>query len=623
MATFNYDVTSTTANLTRIGLDRYAPDSSFGSALKPRLVASNEREHALALRLNKIEHNILENRKQEHLDRDALKQDFNATASVLDTVIDFDNHTEHMLHNIAAQVKAVDHEREKEMTLILSAVNENSVAIDNIIKDVQVLDNTQRAELILEQITDVARSTAKAAEIAADGVGVVPVFGPSIANGAKVVANGAELVANTADAIKASGILRELDTVFKAVNTVHERPANLVAASVEATNTATELVGKLKVLMDAAKRRNDAGFAKLTNKDTVRMSTFEYPDQQNEYFTHVVYNLHPTNGALGMQVEVRENVIKYDLRKQYGELDVNKFGTSVMQSGAIAGIQRSKTTDQFPLKSSISHCLALVQALSELSGQMDGVSIASYLEQYFVLNLLPDKRPIVNLMNKKLHDLQFSPAGINWHLYETELIASMAAAKPLYRAEVEAKFPGAGMKLVPDKFTSLEATPHLIDLDTQHRIADYGIYEYMVGPFTHSGTYRVNVIVDQLGYDTWYMQVMGVKGQVVSANVTDGAPLTTALSFSVSSRGFIDNEQGCDRKMIRIYSKGCKNVRISAGWGPTPAKARIPPKTLEEHVNNPMNYSVFKRHLDPTRTITTGNRLWTDYTSPGNWNTLT
>nr|WFJ61571.1 VP4 [Kadipiro virus] len=627
MSTMNYSRPNAISALSASGFRGYVPDSSVSSALIPRLVVTNDREHVLAGRLKRIEDNIAKNKLTEHDDIEVVKSDYESIANNFKEQIKFDNATDRALHDFSTQIKIVDSEREKEMTVLLGAVNDNSQAINNIIKDVTVIDNIEKANLILEKVIAVSRATAKTAEIAADGVGVIPVFGPSVANGAKIAAHTAEMVANTSEAVKASGILNDLNETFKAVTSVHSRPNDLIKSAVKSTNNAVDLAAKLKVMIDSARRKNDVGLSKISIPSMVVKSTVEWPRIIDAYDTHCVYKLHPPNGSVGLIIEVKNTLISYQLKKQYGKVDSDGFGDTIISGGRIVGIAGAKRIVDFHLSVDAAHSLAMVMALQSLSNRLDSTSIVGYFEEYFELGMRVEKPEVDNAFSNHLHDLTVDTSYIDWHKYETEMLNTHSERKTALINEVNESFGvGSSTHMVPDGFITLETSPTIIELTPVMKIGAYSVYEHLFGPFVNTGTYTYNLVVDVIGQPTkWYTQLVDVRGQVVSSSALDALP-TQPVDLIIGSKGAmstIPDSSGLlvDRRLLRIYVKQPKCVRVFCGWKSGVSSFRFTPKTLEEQKAFSHEFSRLHRFLDPNSdvAITEGSNVWEAYTK-GNYN---
>nr|FAA04040.1 TPA: VP4 protein [Kadipiro virus] len=619
----NYSRPNAISALSASGFRGYFPDSSVSSALIPRLVVTNDREHVLAGRLKRIEDNIAKNKLTEHDDIEVVKSDYESISNNFKEQIKFDNATDRALHDFSTQIKIVDNEREKEMTVLLGAVNDNSQAINDIIKDVTVIDNVEKANLILEKVISISRATAKTAEIAADGVGVVPVFGPSIANGAKIAAHTAEMVANTAEAVKASGILNDLNETFKAVTSVHARPNDLIKSAVKSTNNAIDLAAKLKVMIDSAKRKNDAGLSKISIPSIVIKSTVEWPRVIDAYDTHCVYKLHPPNGAVGLIVEVKNTVVTYQVKKQYGDLDFDGFGEVIIAGGKVVGIQGAKRIVDFHLSVDAAHSLAMVMAVQGLGGKIDSTSVVGYFEEYFELGMRVEKPEVDNAFSNHLHDLVVGTSYIDWHKYETEMLNTHTQRKDILINEVnESLGAGSSIHMVPNGFITLETTPTIIELSPVMKIGAYSVFEHLFGPFVNNGTYTYNLVIDVMGTPSkWYTQLADVRGQVVSSSILDAIP-TQPVDLVISGKGSMNtiaNSTGLlvDRRLLRIYVKQPKCVRIFCGWKNNVPSTRFIPKTVDEQKTFAHDFSKLHRYLDPNATlaITEGANAWGNYNS--------
>lgn len=613
MTSYIYNYTDSKV-ATTTAADSYVVDNSVEASLKPRLVISNDREHRVVQRFERLEHAIDVNRQTEALDRDALIDDVSVVASSLKHVCDYEDETQHTIHLLSNNIKSVEQERIREMHGITGAILRNKETVDSLIKDVAALSMTQRAELILQQVTDTARAVGKAAEITSDGIGIVPVFGASIANGSRVIAHTAEFAANTADAIKASGILKHLDEAYRAISVIHERPLDIISVAVATAHDSTDLITKLQHSYEHAKHEINAGFSKVSVKDAIKFSSAIIFGDDLTYLPNVIYNLHPTAGGLGLQVWLHGNKVGYALRKQFGdELDEYGYGLTVLTSGDMPRHPGDGKAKSFILRVTLDSALAMVKAFAVNSEHMSVHDIVGHLEQFFCLSMTPDDDIIMEAYNLHKHD-QIMLDNTFRDDIRSDLITHNEGKLVHQKKHHKEKF--GDNKFDAHSTSHIEQLVHTSSLQCLARISSYSIFEYALANQIYEGKKNVFLVVDQYVDSPWYVQVIGFKGQTIYKFNENGTPISTPLVFKINNIGIINGDS--DSALIRVYVKKAKHVRIIVGWDKTTNVTRNPIKETHEYEHGIGASEYFCRHIVPNDNPTLGRHTWSEY-ADGNY----
>ncbi|AGK29952.1 VP4 [Banna-like virus strain Balaton/2010/HUN] len=602
------------------GPDRTVSDGTFNSMVMPRAVISNEREHASKVRLDKLEHRQARDEKQAASDRQAINDDYKYMGDALKDMVNLDIATEHQLLKLGSSMYKTDHEREVELTEVLELVKENREEVNGILKNQQAITAAERAELIINMITAGSRSAAAAARAAADGIGTIPIFGPCLANGAKIGADVAESVADAAEAIKDSQIIAQLDAGYQALQSMHAAPTDIIKPAVAIATTVPELIGTLQNIAAKQRSHTDIAFKKVATGDVVRASVLIKPSRPLEYESWQIYIIHPSQGSLGALVHIEGGRIRYRVMTQYEPSGDLGFGVDVIKSGSVDH-SREGTRVLFHAKTTSKYLVAMLLAMEKIAPTLSQGEVIGYFEQFINLALEPDNLSLADAYHTELANLVSKTSSIDWSVHDEKMHQWLEKKKVDNRAVMTVKRSVADAdRHYPMHFNDLRSAPVYCELTTKHEVAGYSVFNYMLGPWNHSGTFKIFVTVDDFNDDNWFSQIVSSEGQIVSSNNLIGAPARVNV-MEVDELGEVDFlGKKHDRFQLKIYVKNPHSVRAYRGWEDGHSAPRIEPRTSEHYASRMYDYSCFDRDISPSHlTIDDyGVHPWTDY-AQGNW----
>nr|UHS71866.1 MAG: viral structural protein VP4 [Seadornavirus sp.] len=601
------------------GPDKTVSDGTFNSMVMPRAVISNEREHASKMRIDKLEHTVARDERQADSDRTAINDDFKVIGGAFKDIVNLDIATQHQLTKLGAAMYQADHEREAEMTKILELIRENETEINGILKNQEAITAAEKAELIINMITAGARSAAAAGRAAADGIGTIPIFGPSIANGAKIAADVAESIADAAEAVKDSGILAQLDSAYQALQTVHIAPQDIVKPAVAAAGTATDLVASMQQIIANLRAHTDIAFKKVTTGEVVLRSYMIKPTKPVEYDSWQLYFLHPAQGSLGVILLIKGNKVGYQILTQYKPSPTSGFGDIVLKSGYVEKTLWGTRVD-FQVKVPCNQLIAMVFAIEKMTGLSQG-EVIGYFEQFANLGLEPDNADLLDVYHRELSALNSKGSTIDWKKHDEAMHTWLETKKEDNRSKVATRSITDADRHYPLHFNDLRSTPLACKVQSKHDVDGYTVHSYLLGPWNHSGTIKYYVAVDSFEMDEqWYIQEIGPHGQSISAKTTQHEPVLVSI-LGVTQRGEVSNQNVLtDRKQLRIYVKNPHTVRVYRGWENGHTAPRIGAKTADYYKTSNFRYNTFDRDIAPShlRLGDQGYHAWTEYRN-GNW----
>ncbi|AAQ83565.1 VP4 [Liao ning virus] len=631
MSVFDYSLQTKVLDFGLTGMDNYAPDSSLASALKPRPLISNEREHANVIRIDRIEHDLVKDRMQEEADRNILKDDIAMFATSLKTIVDFDNHTEFVLNNLNSSITKAEQSRVKDENFLLAAINENVEAVNDIIANQQALTAAEKADLIMEQVINSSRAVAHTSAAIADGVGVIPIFGPNVASGAKVLADTAEAVADTTAAIKASQISQQLSTAFSALRTVHEHPNKFIEAAVNTIRTGEDLVPKLKQIVDRSRRANELTFSRVTVPGSISHS-HAYVSVLDDYDVLMVYHIKPSTGAYGIKASIGSRRVSYSLHGLFGELDSFGFGPEIMASGIVALPPIGSRQVEFNTVINADRCRAMLMALQSPGLSLSDEEYVGYFEQYLCRAIEPTNRTVLSALHSSFDSIHSDSMSNDMHFDHVAMLGHLDTHRQKHKDNLEAKLPGSSDILVPLGHVNRAHSTHTLALKSTFRIGDFRVYDYFIGPFTHSGKFVIGVVIDSMYVGSYtdnrrfiYSQYSGHEGQRINsvANSSE-APIRLELTLTVKSDLTIEGVEG-DRAVFRVYGVDLHSVRVITGLSEGSDAVIQPPMTTSDHKALGFDYGFMRRHIDPkivNNTADLGYHEWEQYHGNGNWTNI-
>ncbi|ALR84814.1 VP4 [Mangshi virus] len=601
------------------GPDKTVSDGTFNSMVMPKAVISNEREHASKLRVDKLEHIIARDERQADSDRKAINDDFKVIGSAFTDIVNLDVATKHQLTKLGSAMYQADHERESEMTKMLELIRENETEINGILKNQEAITAAEKAELIINMITAGARSAATAGRAAADGVGVIPIFGPSIANGAKIAADVAESVADAAEAVKDSGILSQLDSAYQALQTVHVAPQDIVKPAVAVAGTVTDLVASMQQIISNLRAHTDIAFKKVTTGEVVLKSYMIKPLKPVEYDSWQLYFLHPAQGPLGVVLLIKGSKIGYQVLTQYRPATTPGFGDVVLKSGYVDKTLWGTRVD-FQVKVPCNQLIAMVFAIEKMTGLSQG-EVVGYFEQFVNLGLEPDNADLLEVYHRELAALNSKGSTIDWKKHDEAMHSWLELKKRDNRSKIVAKRSITDAdRHYPLHFNDLRSTPLVCKVQSKHDVDGYTV-ELLVGTLESSGSIKYYVTVDSFEMDEpWYIQEIGPSGQSISARTTQHEPVPISI-LDVSPLGEVsDRGVLTDRKQLRIYVKNPHTVRVYRGWENGHSTPRIEARTTEYYKSSNFRYNTFDRDIAPSHLLLgdQGYHAWSEYRD-GNW----
>jgi len=469
-------------------------------------------------------------------------------------------------------------------------------------------------------ITAGARSAAAAGRAAADGVGTIPIFGPSIANGAKIAADVAESIADAAEAVKDSNILAQLDTAYQALQTVHIAPQDIIKPATAVADTAAGLVASMQQIMSNLRSHTDIAFKKVSTGDVLLKSYMIKPNRPVEYDSWQLYFLHPAQGPLGVVMLVKGNKIGYQVLAQYKPLGNTGFGEVVLKAGYVDKTLWGTRVD-FQVKVPCNQLIAMVFALEKMTGLSQG-EVVGYFEQFVNLGLEPDNADLLEMYHQELSMLNSKGSTIDWKKHDSAMHTWLEDKKAENRAQMVTKRSvSEADRHYPLHFNDLRATPLVCKVASKHDVDGYTVHSYLLGPWNHAGTIKYYVCVDSYEMDElWYIQEIGPHGQSISARTTQHEPVLVSVQEVNQNGEITDHGMITDRKQLRIYVKNPHTVRVYRGWETGHTVPRITPRTMEYFKAANFRYNTFDRDIAPTH-LTLGDQgyhAWSEYRD-GNW----
>jgi len=605
------------------GPDKTVSDGTFNSMVMPKAVISNEREHASKLRIDKLEHTIARDERQADSDRQALNDDFKVINNAFTDIVNLDVATQHQLTKLGSAMYQADHEREEELTKLTELIRENEVEINGILKNQEAITAAEKAELIINMITAGARSAAAAGRAAADGIGVIPIFGPSIANGAKIAADVAESIADAAEAVKDSNIIAQLDSAYQALQTVHIAPHDIVKPAAAVADTTVDLIASMQQIMSNLRSHTDIAFKKVTTGDVILKSYMIKPNKPVEYDSWQLYFLHPAQGSLGVILLIKGDRIGYQVLTQYKPFAKTGFGEIVLKTGYVDKSLWGTRVD-FQVKVPCNQLIAMVFALEKMTGLSQG-EVVGYFEQFVNLGLEPDNTDLLEVYHQELSRLNSKGSTIDWKKHDAEMHTWLETKKTENRSQMVVKRSASEAdRHYPLHFNDLRCTPLVCKVRSKHDVDGYTVHSYLLGPWNHSGVIKYYVSVDSFEMDElWYVQEIGPSGQSISARTNQHEPVLVSM-LDVSELGeVVDHGKRTDRKQLRIYVKNPHTVRVYRGWENGHTAPRIASKTTEYYRTSNFRYNTFDRDIAPSH-LTLGDQgyhAWSEYRD-GNWTNI-
>nr|WPS64196.1 VP4 [Banna virus] len=605
------------------GNDRTVADGTFNSMIMPRAVIANEREHFMKTRIDKIEHDLNRSAKQEMMDRQSLAEDYNALNLAVGQEIKLDVATQHQLNRLGSAMYKADHERETELTDLINRIRENEVTVNGILENQKAITAAERADLLLEVVASTAKSVSAAGRAAADGSGVVPVFGPSVANGIKVGIDIADSVAEAAIAVKESGIITQLNDVYHAFQSVHVAPNDVIKPAAVVAGTSTELIGNLQAIYSRLRSHSDIGFKKATVGDVIPNSYMIKPVNSAEYASWQLYVIHPVQGSLGLVVQLMGDALTYNVFAQYGTTSASEFGKTVLTGGA-TNTALEGTKVKFQTKVTAQQALALTMALKDAASMLSQGELIGYFEQYINLALEPDNLSLQDNMHKYHHLLTSQNSPIDWNYHDEEMHKWLDGRKTTNYDAMQKKDGTVIADIhIPKVFNDLRNTTLHCKLEGKQTIAGYTVYEYLIGPWAHYGDIDYSVVVDTLNEETkWYCEVIGIDGHLLIEKSVQHKP-EKILELTVNDSGVASfNSKNHDRLKLKVYVKDSLSVKVFRNWIGINAP-RVKTKMFNDHIGVNYDYSHFDKNISPAHLTLTdlGWHTWDQYNA-GNWTNI-
>lgn len=604
----------------------------------PKPVITNEREHANVLRLARIEHNLDEARSQEINDRSALKNDLSKVHDQIQHVAKIENQTHVTLDNFASMLNKLDQERYEEGTALLSAIASNSNEIKGLITNVNQLDLAERAELILTKVSSSARAVSKVAEIAGDSVGAaIPIFGAQVSSGAKVIAETAEFVADTTQAVQSSGILKHLDEIFKAITVSSDTPKDIITPALKVSTTTTELIQKIKDIMERNSRSFNLTFEKVHSMGSPLHSYVERHYSLNQYNPIARYIIRPSVGSVDFIIEFSGKEVSIKSYKQH-EFKEDGSAKTIIQLGSVPAITGEIIRIDFNCHPNSHQVMAFGQAIRGISS-VSTIDKMFYLEQFLSIGLKPDNKQLLNRYHSELHDTILSNTyGLDWHQVEAQHGESLKTQKQRLKRSIGASHGESAADLhVPDEFSDLQKNMLNVKMSSKTVISGYNVYTYLLGPFIRYGEYRVGVIMDDTNFSgleqDWYIQLTRCAGnEVFKANTSGDYVYVTKLTI---------NALGLDQKLsdlikIKVYAKKAISVRLIGGWVKGTEVKHVDKKMqaydraqknkndANHEITKCISYATLDRYIDPALITTSadlGYHTWNEYGN-NNWTNI-
>nr|AYN64410.1 VP4 [Banna virus] len=605
------------------GNDRTVSDGTFNSMIMPKAVIANEREHFMKTRLDKIEHELSRNAKQEIADRQSLADDYKALNLAIGQEIRLDVATQHQLNRLGSAMYKADHERESELTDLINRIRENEVTVNGILENQKAITAAERADLVLEIVASTAKSVSAAGRAAADGSGVVPIFGPSVANGIKAGIDIADSVAEAAIAVKESGIVTQLNDVYHAFQSVHVAPNDVIKPAVAVANSSTELVGNLQAIYSRLRSHSDIGFKKVTVGDLIPNSYMIKPVNSTEYSSWQLYVVHPVQGSLGLVVQIMGDALTYNVFGQYGVSSASEFGKTVL-TGGVTNTALEGFKVKFQTKVTAQQALSLVMALQDATSKLSQGEMIGYFEQYINLALEPDNLSLLENMHKYHHLLTSQDSPIDWNYHDEEMHKWLEARKNANRETMKQKEGQVAADIhIPKVFNDLRNTTMHCKLDGQQNIAGYTVYEYLIGPWAHQGDIDYSVVVETLSEETkWYCEIIGIDGHLILEKSAQHKP-EKILELTVDDKGITQfKSKNHDRLKLKVYVKDALSVKVFRSWIGINVP-RVKTKLFNDLVNFKYDYSHFDKNISPKhlRLNDLGWHTWDQYNN-GNWTNI-
>lgn len=608
------------------GSDGYTPDVSLPAALKPRPLISNEREHANVIRLDTIEQSVLSVRKQEESDRTAIKQDMDEVAHLMNDVVNYDTQVGFVMGQLNQEMTVMEHNRTADETSLLNAINDNSAAINGVMENQKVLSAAEKSELILERAINISRATAKGAEAAASGVGTIPIFGPVLSNGAKVIADTAEAFADTAAAIKEGQILSTLVDSLHALRTTNSHPMDMLNSAVTVANSAGELAGALKTLGNRVRSMDSLNYQKVTIPGETSHST-AYISSTREYGQSVTYFVKPSSAVHYIHATISDDNVGYKIHEAFGGRDINGMGAEVTSSGPVNLNLSNARIVEFNVIIPIDRVQAILMSLQQRDMKLSIEERIGYFEQYVVRGIKPDNKRLNSTIDEHY-------AALHSHAHNKDIsVKQVKMAEYLLAKRSDAKLAhpvGLGEHHYDNALEHRYSAGHAVRLTSTFRVGSYSVFEQYVGPFTHAGEYTVGMSTETIGSKVMIFQLAGHVGQVLMRRSNSDGKSLFMFSLSVDedhnlTADKIDFE--CDRLILRAYV--LNPISCSYMIGPATGKhvsatAMIQHKSISDHIAHGLNYDYVRRMISPAAVQRTafGFNLWSSYVGNGNWGEL-
>jgi VP4 protein len=598
------------------GSDRYASSNSVTALQHGHLSITSARLLEDTKRLNRLEHMADELKQTSEANKLLLIKDLSLVQTNMRNVINAENKTDEVIHKLASGLSANLKYENTAITKMGDAILDNQADIDKLIKDDKINSDIEKAQLLFDVIKDKVEIAAHTTKMAAAVAEEVPLFGDNVAGGLRVVADGTQLAVEIADMAKRNGLIKHIATAVANIKHKHFDPVESMTLAMHTAESVNDLLAKMEESKHTDVKKLDLVFSSMTLPNVVVNSKYYKPKKVIENVSIFVFEIHCINSPYVLLVSINNTDCTYELR-------LKTASGPIHHSKGEVSIPFSSYVEEFPCIGRFETIFAFAKIMADKSARsfiqsvmlsvfedicISGVIASDYRDEvtrYTATDKILDHNTHLDEV-KREHDIKH--IALDADTVNNPLRPIMA--KPAFRT--------FGLQMHQDilsvKGRSLES------------VNAYPYYERQIGPFSHSGTYRIQIVVDKLPVvehvdKPWYVQQSDTEGQWLqkSTNGFDSVPLFINVVVANDGSFTVGSLVKKYKLNIRIYGFFSR-VALYTGWASTGAvPAAIPNLNAANLRNRVTSYKAFERLIKPTLVDSYLNyHPWSDYTSP-NW----